>query len=137
MTKSSKIFLTALAGLCLALSGSVYARGPGGNPPPGPAAHAPAPMHYAPPHQPHRGPGPHYHSGSVILGTLATGALIYGIASAINNSTTSVPNTATTTTLGNTASSGATRYVYWCESEQGYYPNVKACPTGWKQMPAP
>jgi len=29
------------------------------------------------------------------------------------------------------------RYVYWCEAEQGYYPQVRACPTGWKQMPAP
>lgn len=28
------------------------------------------------------------------------------------------------------------RYVYWCEQPQGYYPNVRACPTGWRQVPA-
>ena len=29
------------------------------------------------------------------------------------------------------------KIVYWCEGEQGYYPQVRSCPTGWKAMPAP
>ena len=29
------------------------------------------------------------------------------------------------------------RTVYWCEGEQGFYPQVRSCPTGWKALPAP
>lgn len=26
--------------------------------------------------------------------------------------------------------------VYWCQAEQGFYPQVRACPTGWVALPA-
>ncbi len=27
--------------------------------------------------------------------------------------------------------------LYWCESEQGFYPQVRACPTGWTPIASP
>lgn len=27
--------------------------------------------------------------------------------------------------------------VYWCEAEKGFYPQVRACPTGWTPVVAP
>lgn len=29
-----------------------------------------------------------------------------------------------------------THIWYWCESEQAYYPTVKACPFGWTEVPS-
>lgn len=29
-----------------------------------------------------------------------------------------------------------THIWYWCESEQAYYPSVKACPFGWTEVPS-
>lgn len=148
-----KNFTAAATGLfaacALALSSAAWA-GPHGGP------HGPAPHHPAP------APAPHHHSHSwhsgdyaaMVLAPLAAGAIIYGATQAaktpsytvVQQPTYVVPSTvysapaasaATTTTTTVTTTTTAAKTVYWCEAEQGWWPNVRACPTGWKAMPAP
>lgn len=35
------------------------------------------------------------------------------------------------------AAASAPKTVYWCEAEKGFYPQVRACPTGWTPVVAP
>ena len=35
------------------------------------------------------------------------------------------------------AAASAPKTVYWCEAEKGFYPQVRACPTGWTPVISP
>lgn len=35
------------------------------------------------------------------------------------------------------AAASTPKTVYWCEAEKGFYPQVRACPTGWTPVVAP
>lgn len=35
------------------------------------------------------------------------------------------------------AAASSVKTLYWCEAEKGFYPHVRACPTGWTPVPAP
>ena len=35
------------------------------------------------------------------------------------------------------AAAAAPKTLYWCEAEKGFYPQVRACPTGWTPVSAP
>ena len=129
MTKLRILSAAAAAAAALLLAATALpaaAHGPGPGFGPGFAPRPPA-------HRPvwHRPPPPRHHSWhsrdwAWVWGPLATGALVYGAAAALRDDP---PVTTTTTTTTNT--------VFWCEAEQGWWPQVRACPTGWKAMPAP
>lgn len=40
-------------------------------------------------------------------------------------------------TNGSDNVSDTEKTLYWCEAEKGFYPQVRACPTGWTPVPAP
>lgn len=128
--------------------------GPGGPGPGfgGPAGHRPPPaMHHpAPPPAPHHRSW-HRNDYAWLWAPVAAGALIYGVTQSVKTpsytvvqptyalpaapaASNSVTTTTTTTTTKTTTSA---KTVYWCEAEQGWWPTVRACPTGWQAMPAP
>ena len=150
MTKLRILSAAAAAAAALllaatALPAAAHGPGPGFGPgfAPRPPAHRPV-WHRPPPPRPHSWRS---RDRAWVWGPLAAGALVYGAAAALRdeppvttyvipqtqpypgNSSTSTTTTTTTTTTTNT--------VFWCEAEQGWWPQVRACPTGWKAMPAP
>ena len=145
--------VTGLAAACaLSLATPAFAapyggpRGPGFG---GPGIHHPAPPPHPAPH--HR--SWHSHDYAWLWAPIAAGALVYGVTQSVRTPTytvvqptyappaaPSVSNsvtTTTTTTTTTTKTTSAQKTVYWCEAEQGWWPTVRACPTGWKAMPAP
>ncbi|MBQ9241028.1 MAG: hypothetical protein IJ164_06805 [Duodenibacillus sp.] len=131
MTTRSRYLISLAAAAALALSSVAYA-GPHGGPHGGPR-HS---IHHGGPHPVHHGGPRHHHHGGWIWGPLAAGAVIYGLAELSRPQTVIVQQPAPAT-LYQSYQGNVIRYVYWCEAEQGYYPQVRACPTGWRQMPAP
>ena len=149
--KNFTVATTGLFAACALGLSSAACAGPHGGPGPGPhhAAPAPAPVHHGGPS--HRS----WHSGdyaAMVLAPLAAGAIIYGVTQAAKTPSYTVvqqptyvapqtvytaPASTTTTTTTVTTTTTAAKTVYWCEAEQGWWPNVRACPTGWKAMPAP
>ena len=149
----SLIFSTTI----LALSSSPVFAGPHGAPgghfaPPAAPMHhgAPPPTHHPAPPRMHRpAPPPHFvrhhHDYGWVIGPLAAGALIYGLSEMTNAPSRTIvqseglpppaPTSSVTTTT--TTTTKTTQTLYWCEAEQGWWPTVRACPTGWKAMPAP
>lgn len=126
--------------VALALSGvsvsSALARPPG--PPPGaPGWHRPAP----PPRYHHR-----HHYGWLWAPAIA-GVTIWGLSSLHNEPyepyATYVPYRYRTSpsyvapNYGENISESAPKTLYWCEAEKGFYPQVRACPTGWTPVVAP
>ena len=115
----------------------------------GPGIHHPAP----PPHPARHHRSWHSHDYAWLWAPIAAGALVYGVTQSVRTPTytvvqptyalpaaPSVSNsvtTTTTTTTTTTKTTSAQKTVYWCEAEQGWWPTVRACPTGWKAMPAP
>ncbi len=98
-------------------------------------------------------PRPHYrwhhHRGwdwDWVVAPLAFGATAYGIG-ALLDSTRSDAAASAAASAASAAQSAAiaqdaanraqNRTIYWCEGEQGFYPQVRSCPTGWKALPAP
>lgn len=99
-----------------------------------PAMHHAAPArHYARPAYRHR-----YYVHHDVVGALAAGALMLGAVGLINHATQASTVTQPSTTYVYPSSPApvnqATRF--WCESEKGFYPDVRACPTGWTPIPA-
>lgn len=157
MTAFTK-FTASVAGLAaactLSLATPAFA-GPHGSPG-GPGFGGPGVHHPAPPPRP--APPPHHrhrswHSNDYawLWAPIAAGALVYGVTQSVRTPTYTVVQPAyalpaapsisnsvtTTTTTTTTKTSSAQKTVYWCEAEQGWWPTVRACPTGWKAMPAP
>ena len=158
MTAFTK-FTASVAGLAAActfsLATPVFADPHGGPGAPGfggPGVHhpAPPPRPAPPPHHRHRS----WHSNDYawLLAPIAAGALVYGVTQSVRTPTYTVMQptyalpaapsvsdsvTTTTTTTATTKTTSAQKTVYWCEAEQGWWPTVRACPTGWKAMPAP
>lgn len=149
MTAFTK-FTASVAGLAaactLSLATPAFA-GPHGSPG-GPGFSGPGAS--APPHHRHRS----WHSNDYawLLAPIAAGALVYGVTQSVRTPTYTVVHpayalptapsvsnsvTTTTTTTTTTKTTSAQKTVYWCEAEQGWWPTVRACPTGWKAMPAP
>ena len=154
-----KKFTASVAGLAaacaLSLATPAFAGPHGGPGGPGSGFGGPGIHHPAPPPRP--APAPHHrswHSNDYawLWAPVAAGALIYGVTQSVRTPTytvvqptyalpatpsasNSVTTTTTTTTTTKTTSSAKT--VYWCEAEQGWWPTVRACPTGRKAMPAP
>lgn len=96
--------------------------------------------HRPPPVIHHPIPRPHYRSWHTrdyawLWAPLVTGAVIYGL----TKPSESTPPTRTMEQPPTTANPSAKQAttLYWCEAEQGWWPTVRACPTGWKAMPAP
>ena len=158
MTAFTK-FTASVAGLAAActlyLATPAFAGPHGGPDGPGfgsPGAHPPAPppRPVPPPHHRHR--SWHNNDYAWLWAPIAAGTLIYGVTQSVRTPTytvvqpayalsaaPSVSNsvTTTTTTTTTTKTTSAQKTVYWCEAEQGWWPTVRACPTGWKAMPAP
>ncbi len=158
MTAFTK-FTASVAGLAAActfsLATPVFAGPHGGPGAPGfggPGVHhpAPPPRPVPPPHHRHRS----WHSNDYawLWAPIAAGALVYGVTQSVRTPTYTVMQptyalpaapsvsdsvTTTTTTTATTKTTSAQKTVYWCEAEQGWWPTVRACPTGWKAMPAP
>lgn len=158
MTAFTK-FTASVAGLAAActfsLATPVFAGPHGGPGGPGfgdPGVHhpAPPPRPIPPPHHRHRS----WHSNDYawLWAPIAAGALVYGVTQSVRTPTYTVMQpayalpaapsvsdsvTTTTTTTATTKTTSAQKTVYWCEAEQGWWPTVRACPTGWKAMPAP
>lgn len=158
MTAFTK-FTASVAGLAaactLCLATPAFAAPPHGGPGgPGfgsPGAHPPAPppRPVPPPHHRHR--SWHNNDYAWLWAPIAAGTLVYGVTQSVRTPTYTVVQPAyalpaapsisnsvtTTTTTTTTKTSSAQKTVYWCEAEQGWWPTVRACPTGWKAMPAP
>lgn len=96
--------------------------------------HAPPPRpHYRPHHRNHRG----WHSGW-FWGPLAAGVTLYGVSELLDHSTQrdAYQNSLAAQQAALAAQQPTTNTVYWCEAEKGFYPQVRACPTGWTALPA-
>ena len=142
MKNLTKKILCALScatlGLTMGMSASYAA-------PPPPAKHA-APHHGAP--APHRGspaphhPGPrgpvhHHHHSSEWVAPLVFGAIVAGATvSAINSSNQASSYTTQQAAASNSSTTIRNNTLFWCEAEKGYYPDVRACPTGWTPVPS-
>ena len=134
-TLSQKILCTlscAVLGLTAGLGVSYAA------PPPPPAGHGAMPHHRAPLHRSwHHAPAPRHHHDSDWVAPLLFGAIVAGVtASAINASNHASSYTTGQTTASNTSPTIRNNTLFWCEAEKGYYPDVRACPTGWTPVPS-
>ena len=148
--------VSGLAAACtLSLATPAFA-GPHGSPG-GPGFSGPGVHHPAPPPRPapppyHRHRSWHTNDYAWLWAPIAAGALVYGVTQSVRTPTYTVVQpayalpaapsisnsvTTTTTTTTTTKTSSAQKTVYWCEAEQGWWPTVRVCPTGWKAMPAP
>jgi hypothetical protein len=69
---------------------------------------------------------------------VAAGAILFGLAELARSSNSSSNYTyqQDPATLYQSQGSQVVRYVYWCDEPRGYYPDVRSCPTGWRQVPA-
>ncbi len=150
MSQLTRSVLVLAATLSLAVASASFA-----NPPPrGPGARdgRPVPHHngQARHHQQHRGqPAPrrddHHHSHhhrtrNAIAAGVTAGAILFGLAelsrSSQQSSGSGYYQQQDPATLYQAQGAQVSRYVYWCEEPRGYYPDVRACPTGWRQVPA-
>lgn len=86
--------------------------------------------HARPPHMHHMPPPAHYHynnhSGDIVLGTIG---VITGLA--VLNAMT---NQHQRETIVLREVPKYNQIVYWCESSRGFYPDVRACPEGWRKV---
>ncbi len=145
MSTRSRSLIALAAAAALAVSSAAYA----------------GPHHRGGSHYSHHNYSHHHHrhhdNGAWFWGPLAAGAIIYGLTELNRPRRVVVQQPAPVVvqpapvvvqqptqvivqqpaTLYQSYQGNVVRYVYWCEGEQGYYPQVRACPTGWKQMPAP
>jgi len=118
-TLSYGICILACLGLSLVTSGASFAMSP-----PPHHHHHPVPMH-------HPGPHHHHHRGSDWVAPLIAGALLVGTLAVAHET-----QKATAIAQAQTATpSKPSNTLFWCEGEKGYYPQVRACPTGWKAIP--
>lgn len=126
--------LIALLALGLAgMSGSANA-GPGHH---GPGWGPRPPMHRPLPPPPPMHPRIHHsgwHSGWY-WGPLAAGATLWGLGELID-SQRSRNDTPTQVVVPVQPQVQQPTTVYWCESEKGFFPQVRSCPTGWTTLPA-
>lgn len=85
-------------------------------------SHAHPPRHFAPPSHYHQ----HYsHSGDAILGAIGIlGGLV------VLNAITQPRQTETIIVR----EAPKNRIVYWCESQRGFYPDIRSCPEGWRTL---
>lgn len=131
--------------------------------PPGPP-HGGGPGWHRPPPPPHFGPRFHHHRHYGWLWAPAiAGATIWGLSTLYDDYVTYryrypytpyVPPSYVTgysaalsaersalraEAAANAAQAAAStpKTVYWCEAEKGFYPQVRACPTGWTPVVAP
>lgn len=88
----------------------------------GSCTHARPPHHYVPTPKHH-----HYHSHSngVVLGAIG---IVTGLAVL---SALSKPRQKETIVLREVPKNTV---VFWCESQRGFYPEVRACPEGWRPL---
>lgn len=136
MTIKKLICATLCAGFGL-FSATTSMSAPPPPPPGGPAFgwHHPGPrMHhprgfYRPAPRHHR----YYYHSSDWVGPVLFGALLAGTTVAAINASNRYDYDYRTTTQTTETSRPGTRF--WCEAEKGYYPDVRACPTGWTPIP--
>lgn len=140
MKNLAKKILCALScatlGLTMGMSASYAA-------PPPPAKHAaphhgaPAPHRAAPHHPAPRGPVHHYHHSSDWVAPMIFGAIVAGATvSAINSSNQASSYSTQQAAASNSSTTIRSNTLFWCEAEKGYYPDVRACPTGWTPVPS-
>lgn len=89
--------------------------------------------HYRPHHWHHRG----WHSGWY-WGPLAAGITLYSVSELLDYSARrdAYRDYLAAQQAALSAQQSAATTVYWCEAEKGFYPQVRACPTGWTALPA-
>lgn len=131
---------TLCAALCACFglfSATTSVSAPPPPPPAGPAFgfHHPGPrMHH--PHDFYR-PAPRHHRyvyhDSDWVGPLLFGAIIAGTTVAAVNAADRADYAHNTTVQAQETIRPGT--LFWCEAEKGYYPDVRACPTGWTPVP--
>ena len=123
--------------------------------PPGPP-HGGGPGWHRPPPPPHFGPRFHHHRHYGWLWAPAiAGATIWGLSTLYDDPY--MPYVPPSYVTGYSAALSAERSalraeaaanaaqaaastpktIYWCEAEKGFYPQVRACPTGWTPVVAP
>lgn len=104
-----------------------------------PVYHRP-PVHHAPPPKPAYHHAPRHHHNYVyhdVAGALVAGAVILGAANLIGNAVTSTTRSLPPASYTpNTTPVTPQTMRFWCESEKGFYPDVRACPLGWTPIPA-
>ncbi len=90
----------------------------------------PPPRHFA------HHPGPRFHHGSDWFVPLAFTSFAAGLTAAAltAQSSDNIHSTPAVTTPSSSDTHSNSRF--WCEAEKGYYPDVRACPTGWTAVPA-
>jgi hypothetical protein len=152
MTNLNKKILCALScailGFTSGMSASFAAPGGPGSSPRGPSAgphkSAPAP-HRSNPAPRYSGPAHHqsapryHHHDSDWVAPLMFGAIVAGVtASAINSSRQATDYSAAqqTAPYNQSVTTNRTNTLFWCESEKAFYPDVRACPTGWTAVPS-
>lgn len=153
MSKFSPSVLVLTAALSLAMASTSFARpphdgGPGardGRPPHHQQHHGqpqrPQPQHHKSQPAPRRDDHHHSHhrTRNAVAAGVAAGAILFGLAELSRSSQQSSSSTyyqQDPATLYQSQGAQVVRYVYWCDEPQGYYPDVRACPTGWRQVPA-
>ena len=160
MSQFTRSALALAASLSLAMASAALASPPPRDGGPGARDGRPAPHHRSQPQrtqpqhhraqpQQHKGPpAPHrddHHRSShstrnAVAAGVAAGAILFGLVELSRSSQQSSGSTyyqqQAPATLYQSQGSQIVRYVYWCEEPQGYYPDVRACPTGWRQVPA-
>lgn len=96
-------------------------------------------------------PRPHYYRHhnhwNWVWAPLAFGAAAYGIGALLDSTRADAAASSAAAAAASAAQSAViaqdaanraqSRTVYWCEGEQGYYPQIRSCPTGWTALPAP
>ena len=155
MSQLNRSVLVLAAALSIAMASASFA----GPPPhgPGPGARDGRPQHHQQHHgQPQR-PQPQHHKGqpaprrddhhhshhrtrNAVAAGVDAGAILFGLAelsrSSQQSSGSGYYQQQDPATLYQAQGAQVNRYVYWCDEPRGYYPDVRACPIGWRQVPA-
>lgn len=123
--------LLSLAALGLATLSTPASAGPHHRPGwgPRPPMHRPAPPPPMRPRIHHSG----WHSGWY-WGPLAAGATLWGLSELIDSQRTAQVPSQVVVPVQPQVQQPTT--VYWCEAEKGFFPQIRACPTGWTALPA-
>ncbi len=87
----------------------------------------------------HHYPYPRYYVGfdsDWYWGPLAAGATLWGISELSRRRDVSRSEVSAAIPQQESPKPTQPATVYWCESEQGFYPQVRSCPIGWTALPA-
>lgn len=102
----------------------------------------PRPPMYRPMHRPPPPPHHRYHRVSHwdsdwFWGPLAAGVTLWGLNELVDSHRArQVEPAQSQVVIPAAPQTQQPATVYWCESEKGFYPQVRACPEGWVALPA-